>query len=195
MLKSFVSEQKRSQLIKMSKYSADFVHGSIDGLVTTFAVVNGAMGARLSLKAVIILGMVNVIADGFTIAAGKYLSAKAEVSLLSKEGKTRHLPPLSSAITILFSFMISGMIPLIPLIMRYAMSGDVSDFHPSKAMDSYIISMYAITAMSLYAIGWMRGKLTKEDPHKNAREVLLIGGGAAIIALLVGHTLQKWGSK
>lgn len=173
-------------------YSAEFVHGSIDGLVTTFAVVNGSIGAHLSLKSVIILGLVNVIADGFTIAAGKYLSAKAEVDTLRKEGKTRHHSPLTSAIIIFFSFAISGMIPLIPLIIRYQEEGNVK---AGDINNVYTIIMYAITALALYVIGWIRGKMTGDDPHTNAREVLLIGGGAAILALFVGRTLQVWKTK
>jgi VIT1/CCC1 family predicted Fe2+/Mn2+ transporter len=170
------------------EYSPDFVHGAIDGLVTTFAVVNGAMGARVSLKTVIILGLVNVFADGFTIAAGKYLAAKAEVDVLEKEGKTRHVSPMVSAVTIFITFVLAGMIPLIPLIVKYFTQGDTLT-HP-KNMDAYLMAMYAITAVTLYGVGWVRGKMTNQDPNTNGKEVLLIGGCAAIIALFIGHSLH-----
>lgn len=170
------------------EYSPDFVHGAIDGLVTTFAVVNGAMGARVSLKTVIILGLVNVFADGFTIAAGKYLAAKTEVVVLEKEGKARHMSPMMSAVTIFITFILAGMIPLIPLIVKYFTHGDTLA-HPST-IDSYLIAMYAITAVTLYGVGWIRGKMTNQDPNTNGKEVLLIGGSAAIIALFVGHSLH-----
>jgi VIT1/CCC1 family predicted Fe2+/Mn2+ transporter len=172
-----------------SSYSSEFVHGSIDGLVTTFAVINGAIGAHLSLKSVLILGLVNVIADGFTIAAGKYLSAKAEVDTLKKEGKTRSVSPLNSAIVIFISFAISGLIPLIPLFIRYYNEGNVK---AGDITNDYTVIMYMITALALYGIGWLRGKMTGDDPHTTAREVALIGGGAAILALFVGRTLQVW---
>lgn len=175
-----------------SNYSSEFVHGSIDGLVTTFAVINGAIGAHLSLKSVIILGIVNVIADGFTIAAGKYLSAKAEEDTLKKQNKSRHLSPLTSALVIFISFALSGLIPLIPLFIRYYNEGDGKAGDISNA---YTIAMYIITAITLYGIGWIRGIMTDEDPRKNAQEVALIGGGAAIIALFVGRTLQVWRHK
>ena len=38
-------------------YVRDFVYGGIDGAVTTFAVVAGVVGAALSAKVVIILGL------------------------------------------------------------------------------------------------------------------------------------------
>lgn len=58
---------------------SDFVYGGIDGAVTTFAVVAGVHGADLSAVIIIILGLANLIADGFSMAVGKYSSDKAEL--------------------------------------------------------------------------------------------------------------------
>ncbi len=59
-------------------YVAEFVYGGIDGAITTFAVVAGAAGANLSLSVIIILGVANLIADGFSMSVGNYFSTKAE---------------------------------------------------------------------------------------------------------------------
>ena len=59
-------------------YLRDFVYGGIDGAVTTFAVVSGVVGANLSLRTILILGFANLIADGFSMAAGNYLGTRAE---------------------------------------------------------------------------------------------------------------------
>ena len=59
-------------------YTQDWVYGGIDGAITTFAIVAGVMGAGLALKVIIILGIANVVADGFSMAASNYLSVKAE---------------------------------------------------------------------------------------------------------------------
>ena len=56
----------------------DVVYGAIDGTVTTFAVVSGVAGANLSHRVVIILGLANLIADGFSMAIGNYLATRAE---------------------------------------------------------------------------------------------------------------------
>ncbi len=61
-----------------SNYLRDFIYGGIDGTVTTFAVVAGAVGAGLSPRVVIILGLANVVADGFSMAASNYSGTKAE---------------------------------------------------------------------------------------------------------------------
>lgn len=57
-------------------YLRDFVYGGIDGAVTTFAVVSGVIGASLSSKVILILGVANLIADGFSMAASNYSGAK-----------------------------------------------------------------------------------------------------------------------
>lgn len=57
----------------------DMVYGGIDGTVTTFAIVAGVEGAGLSTKVIIALGLANVLADGFSMAAANYSGTKAEV--------------------------------------------------------------------------------------------------------------------
>ncbi|MGA3024896.1 MAG: VIT1/CCC1 transporter family protein [Bryobacteraceae bacterium] len=59
-------------------YLRDWVYGGIDGTVTTFAIVSGVVGARLSPSIILILGGANLIADGFAMAAANYLATRAE---------------------------------------------------------------------------------------------------------------------
>lgn len=56
----------------------DFVYGAIDGTVTTFAVVAGVAGAGLDPTVVLILGVANLVADGFSMAASNFLGARSE---------------------------------------------------------------------------------------------------------------------
>ncbi|MHA6263607.1 VIT1/CCC1 transporter family protein [Arenibacterium sp. CAU 1754] len=56
----------------------DFVYGGIDGSVTTFAIVAGVAGAGLPPFVIVALGLANVLADGFSMAASNYSGAKAE---------------------------------------------------------------------------------------------------------------------
>ena len=55
----------------------DAIFGGIDGTVTTFAIVAGVQGAGLSAGIVVTLGLANVLADGFSMAAGNYAGIKA----------------------------------------------------------------------------------------------------------------------
>ena len=60
------------------KYLGEFVYGGIDGCVTTFAVVSGSVGAGLDSAVIIILGFANLLADGFAMSIGAYLSTRSE---------------------------------------------------------------------------------------------------------------------
>ena len=72
------------------KYLKDMVYGSIDGIVTTFAVVSGVVGASLSYGIIIVLGIANLLADGFSMATGNYLSTRSELEKIGKRRKEYH---------------------------------------------------------------------------------------------------------
>lgn len=65
----------------------DFVYGSIDGTVTTFAVVAGVIGASLSPSIVLILGFANLFADGFSMAAANYQAQKVRSEYIQMKRK------------------------------------------------------------------------------------------------------------
>jgi VIT1/CCC1 family predicted Fe2+/Mn2+ transporter len=60
-------------------YVRDWVYGGIDGAVTTFAIVAGVVGAQLSSGIILILGLANLLADGFSMAASNYSGTKTEL--------------------------------------------------------------------------------------------------------------------
>lgn len=71
----------------------DTVYGAIDGAVTTFAIVAGVEGAGLPYGVVLALGIANVLADGFSMAAGNYSGTKAELddAIRLREVEERHI--------------------------------------------------------------------------------------------------------
>jgi len=68
----------------LQKYLSEFVYGGIDGCVTTFAVVSGAVGANLETSVILILGFANLFADGFSMSVGAFLSEKSKKRLYQK---------------------------------------------------------------------------------------------------------------
>lgn len=60
------------------KYLKSWVYGGLDGIITTFAVVSGVIGAGLEASIILILGFANLIADGISMGVGDYLSTKSE---------------------------------------------------------------------------------------------------------------------
>jgi VIT1/CCC1 family predicted Fe2+/Mn2+ transporter len=93
--RSHTPEAVRRRLADGPKHSylRDFVYGAIDGTVTTFAVVSGVAGAGLPSGVVIVLGLANLIGDGFSMAVGNFQGTRAEEQLRAKARRTeeRHI--------------------------------------------------------------------------------------------------------
>lgn len=75
---------------RYQEFLGEFVYGGIDGSVTTFAVVAGSAGANLDSSVIIILGFANLIADGFSMSVGSYLSNKSEIENFEKHEKVEY---------------------------------------------------------------------------------------------------------
>lgn len=85
--------QKRLRAGARHSYLRDFIYGAIDGAVTTFAVVSGVAGANLSAGIVVILGLANLIGDGFSMAVSNFLGTRAEHELrsMARRMEERHI--------------------------------------------------------------------------------------------------------
>ena len=64
---------------QVDTYLGELVYGGIDGIVTTFAVVTASVSAQLSPSIIILLGFANLLADGFAMSIGSFLSARSEL--------------------------------------------------------------------------------------------------------------------
>ena len=71
-------------------YLRDWIYGGIDGAVTTFAVVSGVVGARLSAWIILVMGFANLLADGFSMAASNFLGTRAEHDDLKRLEAVEH---------------------------------------------------------------------------------------------------------
>jgi VIT1/CCC1 family predicted Fe2+/Mn2+ transporter len=68
-----------------SQYMSNIVYGSLDGIITTFAVVSGVVGANLDTRIILIMGLANLFGDGFSMATGAFLSAKSDKEFYDRE--------------------------------------------------------------------------------------------------------------
>jgi VIT1/CCC1 family predicted Fe2+/Mn2+ transporter len=75
----------------MKLHFYDFIYGSIDGTVTTFAIVAGVIGASLSPGIILILGFGNLFADGFAMAAANYHASKTKHQFIEMKRKQEEL--------------------------------------------------------------------------------------------------------
>ena len=59
-------------------YVGDLIYGANDGILTTFAVVAGVSGGSLSPRAVLIVGVANLFADGLSMGVGNFKNGGRE---------------------------------------------------------------------------------------------------------------------
>ena len=168
------------------RYLPEFVYGGIDGSVTTFAVVAGAIGASLSPIVVIILGFANLFADGFSMAVSNYLSIKSRLELERAHPKARSMfsegkHPIKAGLATFFSFLIIGFIPLLSFVLAI--------FIPSLTKIQFPLSIFS-TAIAFLLVGAIKGEVVKKHPFRSAIETLFVGGIAALIAFAVGYFLR-----
>ena len=159
------------------KYLPEFVYGGIDGSVTTFAVVAGAIGASLSSSIILILGFANLFADGFSMAISNYLSIKSKNDL----EKIQEKHPLKAAFATFLSFSVIGFIPLLSFVL--------ATFIPTLKSNQFFYSII-LTGLSLFVVGLIKGEVVRKHPVKAAIETLVIGGIAALLAFAVGFFLK-----
>ena len=68
------------------------VFGGMDGIITTFAVVAGAVGGGLGTEVILILGFSSVFADAVSMGVGDALSTKSENEyILMEKAREKHM--------------------------------------------------------------------------------------------------------
>ncbi len=156
----------------------DSVFAATDGVVTTFAVVSGSLGAGFSSNVVIILGLANLFADGFSMASGVFLGARSEVEF-EKRMKSSHwkqdFPWLQGLFTFI-SFVVSGFIPLIPYIYNFT--------EPIRTSVIFVL-------LFLIFVGGVKALVVGKSILMGIFEMLIIGGLAATVAFGVGYYANK----
>lgn len=168
------------------KYLPEFVYGGIDGAITTFAVIAGSIGASLSFSVIIIVGLANLFADGFSMAVSEYFSTKSQTELhrhhkdykeYAKIGKH----PVKTGLATFISFFIIGFIPLSSFVASY--------FFPAVKEYQFLAS-FILTGFALAIVGFVKGEVVKKHPIYSACETLIVGGIAAILAFAVGYFVK-----
>lgn len=157
-------------------YLADFVYGASDGLVTTFVIVSGTAGAGMSPVVAVVLGLVNLLADGFSMGASNFLAIRSAAEL---EGKPRGIsePLLHGGATTL-AFVIVGSVPLLAWL--------IPGLHGSFAASA------SLTAAAMFVAGAARSFVLPSGWFRCGLEMLLVGAVAAACAYGAGALVAPW---
>ena len=147
----------------------NFTFGAEDSLVSTVGLLSGVSFAGLGSRAIIVSGVILILVEAISMAAGVYISEDSVNEL--HDGQTDNKS--GDAITMLVSYLLVGLIPLLPYIF-------VDD-----TRRAFYISV-AASLISLFALGLYKGFFVKIHPLISAVKVTLIGGFVIAIAIVVG---------
>ena len=177
---NFVSRIKQH----IEDYLSEFVYGGIDGAVTTFAVVAGATGANFSTKIILVLGFANLIADGFSMGVGSYLSSKSTLELKSKrkESIKNEPSPIINGLTTYISFILIGFTPLMAYTVDYILG--------QESQNVFIVAVL-LTLLAFVGIGLLKSKVAHSHIPRAITETVLLGAIAASLAYLLGAFLEN----
>ena len=159
---------KHSGLIR--HYLPDLVYGANDGIITTFAVVSGVVGADLSEQIILILGFANLLADGFSMGASNFLARRSYAE--EDERATGREAARHGAATAV-GFITAGIVPLV------AYLAPLSD-------DVRFPVAVTLTLSTLFAVGASRAVVTHLGWMRSGVEMLLVGALAAAVAYSIG---------
>ncbi len=165
-------------------YLSEFVYGGIDGAVTTFAVVAGATGAKFDVKILLVLGFANLIADGFSMGVGSYLSTKSGQELMQKRGESiKDEPsPIINGSTTYASFILVGLVPLL----AYTV-----DTIFDLGLNNIFLIACLLTALAFIGIGYLKSRVSQAPLLRSVMETLVLGAIAASLAYVLGDLLER----
>ena len=90
-------------------YLRDLIYGANDGIITTFAVVAGVAGGALSSRAVLVVGLANLFADGLSMGVGNYLSIRSDESARAAQAlPEQEASPMRHGIATMVAFSVAG---------------------------------------------------------------------------------------
>ncbi|OHB18528.1 MAG: hypothetical protein A2854_00140 [Parcubacteria group bacterium RIFCSPHIGHO2_01_FULL_56_18] len=162
---------------RLTYHIGDLVYGANDGIITTFAVVAGAAGAGFSSTVILALGVANLVADGFSMGASKFLSLRSEQEVSHAPRMTRARDALHDGIATFAAFVIAGSLPLLPFIV------------PAAAQHAFVVSSVA-TGIALFLVGSARALVLPKHALLAGLEMFVVGGAAAALAYVFGSWVE-----
>jgi VIT1/CCC1 family predicted Fe2+/Mn2+ transporter len=154
-------------------YLRDLVYGANDGIITTFAVVTGVAGAALAPSVALILGVANLLADGFSMGASNFLSIRSEEAVRATRGEAVQEPfPFRHGAATVAAFVVAGSVPLLPYLLA-----------PPELRFTVAV---AATLATLFGVGAARALVTSLRWWRAGLEMLLVGAVAAAVSYGVG---------
>lgn len=153
------------------------VFGSMDGTISTLAVIAGVAGATTNNFIILIAGVAAMLAEAISMGFSSYSSARVRERILKHQRKIVKRNMTEGA-TFWLATMGGGAIPIIPFLFDF---GD--------ALSGLKIAV-VLSAVFLFTIGFYAGRFTKRNPVKEGLLNATIGLIAATATYAVGYGIS-----
>lgn len=162
-------------MVKISRdYLRSVIFGIEDSLVSTTGLIAGLSIGAENKKVVLLGGIVAIAVESISMGAGEYLSDDA-VSELDKLKRHKD-SPLTSGLLMFISYLLAGMVPLAPIIFLS---------YPTSLWFSVILAL-----SGLFMLGFTKGRLLNTSSLRGGLKILIVGGLATLLGILVGSLLK-----
>jgi VIT1/CCC1 family predicted Fe2+/Mn2+ transporter len=150
----------------------NFIFGVEDSLVSTVGALSGINIAGLSRADILLAGVVLIFVEAFSMAAGSFLSERSTEEYIG-DGDSHPKHSLINGSIMFFSYFLSGFVPLFPYII----------FETTSAL---WISV-SLSLAALFLLGLVSGRMFRANIWKSGLRILLVGGIAVALGVLVGR--------
>lgn len=151
-------------------YLRSIIFGFQDSLVSTTGVIVGVSAGTSNKELVILAGLVTITVESLSMGAGQYMSEKS-VHQMDKSGKHTDNLLIGGGFMAL-SYLLGGLVPLLPIILL------------KLPLSATLAIGFSLTG--LFILGFVKAHIVKVNPFKSAIEILILGGAATLMGLLVG---------
>lgn len=154
----------------------NFVFGVEDSLVSTVGLLSGIASASVPKGTIFLTGVILILVEAISMAAGSFLSERSTEDLEAQHEVSPRKSIIGS-ITMFFSYLIAGIIPLLPYLF----------LEVRLALPFSILS----TLISLFVLGLFSAKISHTPILKSAFRMLVIAGIAILAGVIVGKIFNN----
>lgn len=155
------------------EYIRSVLFGVEDSLVSTTGLIAGLSVGAGDSRIVVLGATIAIVIEAVSMGAGEYLSDDA-VQDLDKLKRHRD-NPMVSGLLMFISYLLAGLVPLVPVLLD---------------LPSALWVSVGAALVGLFLLGYIKGSVLKTRTWQGGLKMLIVGGLATVLGVLVGLVFQ-----
>ena len=152
-------------------YFRNFIFGVEDSLVSTVGLLSGILVGGVPRGTIFLTGIVLILVEAFSMAAGSFLSESSAQEYVDQEEKGHR--PFWGGVVMFISYFVAGFIPLAP----YLIYAEASAALPVSV---------AVSLAALFILGLVGGSLSNGNLLRRGTRMMVVGGVAIAAGVIAG---------